>query len=113
MNSHPRMQREIQTITLMIQLYCRLEHRSTSILCPECQQIHDYAMTRLDRCPFQEQKPVCAKCQVHCYQPKMRSAIRKVMRVAGPQMLWKHPILTLRHLVDQWDRARYDKKRKD
>ncbi len=30
----------------------------------------------------------------------MRERIRDVMRFAGPRMPWRHPYLTLRHMLD-------------
>ena len=35
----------------------------------------DYAAIRLERCRFGMEKPVCAKCPVHCYQPARREQI--------------------------------------
>jgi hypothetical protein len=29
----------------------------------------------------------------------MRARIQTVMRYAGPRMLWRHPVLALRHFV--------------
>lgn len=40
------------------------------------------------------------QCPVHCYQPAKREEMKQIMRWAGPRMLWRHPILTVRHLVD-------------
>jgi hypothetical protein len=57
-------------------------------------------MSRLDRCPFGEDKPTCATCPIHCYKPQVRDRIREVMRFAGPRMLWHHPILAIRHVLD-------------
>jgi len=94
------MQREKRTIEAMVRLYCRDQHQSTSGLCPECQQLKDYALSRLQRCPFQEGKTTCAKCPVHCYSPAMRQRVKAVMRYAGPRMLYRHPILALLHLLD-------------
>lgn len=96
----PRIEREMRTVTAMIQLYCREQHHSENSLCAECSALQDYAMRRLERCPFQEAKTTCAKCAVHCYTPAMREQIRIVMRYAGPRMLWKHPILAVQHLRD-------------
>jgi hypothetical protein len=84
----------------MIRLYCGDQHRSGEDLCPECSGLLAYAMARLERCPFQEGKTTCAKCPVHCYQPRMREAIRAAMRYAGPRMLYRHPVLTWHHLKD-------------
>lgn len=96
-----RMRREHETVESMIRLYCRGQHGSRTALCPTCQELADYAHARLDRCPFQERKTVCARCPVHCYQADMRERIREVMRYAGPRMLFWHPFLALWHLVDR------------
>ena len=99
-NDHPRIQRESKTIEAMIRLYCHDQHGSPGELCPECGELWDYALVRLDRCPFRENKPTCAKCPVHCYQPEMREKVRAVMRYAGPRMLSRHPVLAVLHLID-------------
>ena len=96
---HPRLQRENQTVQVMIKLYCRSKHGSKT-LCPECGELAAYAQTRLEKCPFQEGKTTCAKCSVHCYSPIMRIKIREVMRFSGPRMIYKHPLLAIMHLID-------------
>ncbi|MBK8045883.1 MAG: nitrous oxide-stimulated promoter family protein [Anaerolineales bacterium] len=96
----PRIRREKRTVAAMIELYCEDMHHSKGALCPDCQTLHDYAMQRLVRCPFQEDKTTCAKCAVHCYRPAQREQIRVVMRYAGPRMTFRHPILAVRHLLD-------------
>lgn len=96
----PRIEREKRTVTAMIHLYCQEQHRVQDGLCGECSALQDYAMQRLERCPFQERKTTCAKCAVHCFKPNMREQIRVVMRYAGPRMLWKHPVLAVQHLMD-------------
>ena len=96
----PRIQREQRTVAAMVRIYCHDLHGTDDALCVDCQALHDYAMTRLDRCPFQEAKGTCANCTVHCYKPTMREEIRKVMRHAGPRMMWRHPYLAVRHVLD-------------
>ena len=32
--------------------------------------------------------------------PAKREEMKQIMRWAGPRMLWRHPILTIRHLID-------------
>ena len=96
---HPRMQREAKTVKAMIRIYCRNQHHSSNVLCDDCQALEDYAMARLARCPFQEDKPTCVKCPIHCYKPEMREKIRKVMGYAGPRMLGKHPVLAIKHTL--------------
>jgi len=100
-----RLAREWQTFAAMIVCYCRDHHATRDALCPECQGLLDYATVRLERCRFGFEKPVCAKCPVHCYQPARREQVRAVMRYAGPRMLWQHPILSLRHWLDGFRKA--------
>ncbi|EHC60813.1 hypothetical protein LTSEJOH_4128, partial [Salmonella enterica subsp. enterica serovar Johannesburg str. S5-703] len=40
----------------------------------------------------------------HCYQPAKREEMKQIMRWAGPRMLWRHPVLTVRHLIDDNDK---------
>ncbi|MCK5403451.1 nitrous oxide-stimulated promoter family protein, partial [Candidatus Bathyarchaeota archaeon] len=49
---------------------------------------------------FQEQKPTCFKCKIHCYEPSMRRKIRNVMKYSGPRMFFKQPSLALHHILD-------------
>jgi hypothetical protein len=104
-DDHPRMDREAKTIRFMIDIYCRDQHGGGEALCPECAELRDYALARLDKCPFQEDKPTCANCTVHCYKPDMRRRVREVMRYAGPRMIWRHPVLALTHLLVDGRRA--------
>lgn len=94
-----RIQREKLTIRKMISLYQRR--------CPDAQHddehydnLYAYAVKRLDRCVFGAEKPACKQCPVHCYQPAKREEMKQIMRWSGPRMLWRHPILTVRHLID-------------
>lgn len=84
----------------MVACYCRDHHHTEHGLCAECQALLDYATLRLARCRFGEKKPTCANCPVHCYQAQRREQVRVVMRYAGPRMLWEHPLLAIRHLLD-------------
>lgn len=93
-------EREKRTVAMMIRLYCRKNHGTKSGLCPECQTLHDYAMLRSDKCPFMETKTFCSNCKVHCYKADMREKIRAVMRFSGPRMIFSHPIMAIRHVVE-------------
>ena len=92
-------EREEKTIRAMIAIYCEDCHQTRGELCPDCIALFEYAQARLNKCPWGEDKPVCAKCTIHCYRPAMREEIRKVMRHAGPKMLLRHPVLALDHLL--------------
>ena len=95
-----RFEREKETIQKMIRLYCRENHNSPESLCQKCSVLQDYALQRLEHCPWGEDKPTCANCPVHCYKREEREKVRQVMRYAGPRMLLKHPWLAVMHLLD-------------
>jgi len=94
---------EARTVATMIRIYCRAHHGAATDLCADCTGLLEYAQERIEKCPFGSDKPVCNTCTVHCYQPPKRERIKVVMRYAGPRMVWRHPILAIRHLV----RSRY------
>jgi hypothetical protein len=94
-----RLQRERRTVEVMIRMYCRRHHGQHKHPCTECSDILEYSLRKLDRCPFKDSKPSCARCAIHCYNKDMREKIRSIMRYAGPKMMWCHPILAVLHLV--------------
>ena len=94
-----RIAQEQRTVGKMIALYCHAQHHTQGSLCPECAELSAYAHARIARCPFLPDKPTCAKCPVHCYQPVMRAQIRQVMRYAGPRMLLHDPVAAVQHLA--------------
>ena len=89
---------EKRTINIMIQMYCKSECQSIS-LCDDCQNLLLYAEQRLDNCHWGNKKPTCKKCSTHCYKSDMKEKMRSVMRFSGPRLIFKHPILALRHLL--------------
>ncbi|MCG7870967.1 MAG: nitrous oxide-stimulated promoter family protein [Candidatus Thiodiazotropha lotti] len=97
-----RIKREQQTIGAMMVIYCRDTHGSDGSLCEACEKLLDYAERRLESCPFEDQKPACNHCTVHCYSKQMRTQVQDVMRYAGPRMLLRHPLLSLYHLLDKF-----------
>lgn len=98
--SSARLRREYLTVAAMLRLFCADRHAQRGMLCPECQGLLDYAAVRLDRCRYGAAKPTCVNCPVHCYQRDRREEMRAVMRHSGPRMLFRHPVLALRHWVD-------------
>lgn len=89
----------------MLECYCQDHHGSDKPLCADCCELFAYATLRLERCRFGTEKPTCAQCPVHCYQRQRRDQVRQVMRYAGPRMLWRHPVLSLRHWLDSFRKA--------
>jgi hypothetical protein len=96
----PRLKRERQTVRHMVRIYCGAGHHQPG-LCPRCSELVSYAMARLDQCVFKADKPTCKQCPVHCYKRDTREQMRRVMIYSGPRMLFSHPILAIRHLLDE------------
>ena len=99
-NIEAKRQREKETVSQMIAIYCKKQHGTKYGLCEECTELEDYARLRSDKCPFMETKTFCSNCKVHCYKPDMREKIRAVMRFSGPRMLFVHPFMAIRHVIE-------------
>jgi hypothetical protein len=108
-----RVELEKRMVRVMIGMYCKKHHGGGRdgggdcggdgkgvFPCPDCAALLSYADKRLDRCVFQNEKPACANCPIHCYRPDMRQKIKLVMRYAGPRMFYKNPMLAVRHVID-------------
>ena len=95
-----RYKREIKTLVAMTRIYCKGNHKTSQTPCEVCKAFLAYAEGRLQRCPFGEEKEACSKCEIHCYSKEKREVTKIVMRYAGPKMLFRHPILSLYHLLD-------------
>lgn len=91
--------KEQNTVKAMIRLYCNRHHKNGIPLCRECAELSNYAMKRLENCPYGIEKPACSKCSTHCYTPEMRKKIRIVMRYSGPRMIIHHPLMAINHLI--------------
>jgi len=90
---------EKRTVTKMIRIYCAAKHGKSKALCAGCSLLNEYAMNRLERCTFGEDKPTCQKCPIHCYKPDMKLRMQEVMRYSGPRMMFHSPMLAIAHLV--------------
>lgn len=93
-------EQEKKMVSQMIALYCKKQHHTQGHLCQDCAALREYACQRSDKCPFMETKIFCSNCRVHCYKPKMREKIRAVMRFSGPRMIFHHPVMAARHLIE-------------
>lgn len=98
---------EKRLIPKMIKIYCKGNHKAKrkqdgvkrNDVCDECKDLTEYALYRLEKCPFKENKNFCSYCSVHCYNPCKREEIKLVMRYAGPRMIFTHPIFAFSHVV--------------
>lgn len=95
-----RVEQEKKVVEKMIKIWCAGQKHG-GVLCPECRELLEYSYKRLDLCKFGEHKTFCSRCPVHCYKPDMREKIRAVMRYSGPRMIFHHPILALRHMLEK------------
>ena len=101
-------EQEKQTIRFMIELYSKkVDHEPMS---QECQDLYDYACKRIDHCPFMETKTFCSTCKVHCYGKQQREKIKEVMRFSGPRMLFYHPVMAIKHVLNTLKSKLEDKK---
>ena len=99
MDVKAKREKEKETVSRMIAIYCRGKHGGRT-LCPDCAALDAYARLRSDKCPFMETKTFCSNCRVHCYRKDMREKIREVMRYSGPRMIFYHPVMAVRHIIE-------------
>lgn len=100
----PKIQKEKETVKRFIHLYCKKKHDSSNNpLCSDCQNLLEYSHQRLDQCQYQEEKPTCRKCPVHCYKSTMRDEIRQVMRFSAPRILFRAPVVWIKHKIHDRD----------
>lgn len=92
-------EKEKELIPVMIRKYCHGKHKAKGEeLCEECRALTDYALFRLEKCPFKVNKKFCSFCKIHCYKPDMREKIKDVMKWSGPRMIFTHPVFAFRHV---------------
>ncbi len=91
---HKELKREKCILETMISNYCKQVHK-TSELCADCSELIEYANKRLLACPFLEDKPVCSKCDIHCYNKNQKEKIKEVMKTIGPSMIFTNTRDTL------------------
>ena len=87
---HKREQ-ELATVTEMIGIFCH-----------ECQDLLDYVKKRVAVCPRMGEKTFCSACDTHCYAPNRRERIRMIMRYSGPKMMFRSPLLAIKHKLTEW-----------
>lgn len=70
------------------------------MMCVECRSLLRHAVAKRARCPLQP-KPACRVCPVHCYAPKMREKIRKVMAFSGRHLMLRGHLHLLFHFLSR------------
>ncbi len=91
----------MMTVRTMIGMYCKKLHHPVNGICGDCKMAVEYSEQRTEKCRFGKDKPICARCPVHCYKPEMRQKIREGMRYSGPRMIYNYPYLAFMHIIDK------------
>ncbi|MFV0379603.1 MAG: nitrous oxide-stimulated promoter family protein [Anaerorhabdus sp.] len=89
---------EKKIVSKMIKIYCSKKHKKN--LCKKCNELQEYAIKRVDNCPFSDTKKFCSTCKIHCYTSDKKQAIKEVMKFSGPRLIIYHPILVFLHFID-------------
>lgn len=106
-----RIEKEKYVVDEMIKLYCHKKHHTLKDeLCNDCKNLSNYCHYRLSLCPFKDNKTFCSNCKIHCYQKEYREKIKKVMSFSGPRMIFFHPIIACKHLIETKNERRRIKK---
>ncbi|MEZ4599471.1 MAG: nitrous oxide-stimulated promoter family protein [Syntrophotaleaceae bacterium] len=113
-NISRRTRRDIRTLKILTEIYCRDHHRSSpdhsepSGLCRECEKFLAYGENRLLRCPLKP-KPACRDCHIHCFSPSMRDTARNIMRYGWPRIFRRGRIDLLWRLLMSHGKGRHKK----
>ncbi|MBI4187586.1 MAG: nitrous oxide-stimulated promoter family protein [Chloroflexi bacterium] len=108
-----RKSKDIRVLGNFVSIFCRENHREELKshfpikderlravlgdrdlkLCPDCSKLLNHGIAKLMLCSY-DPKPMCKKCETHCYAPGYREKIREVMRFSGLYLV-KHGRLDL------------------
>ena len=105
--------RDLMVLRKFISIFCQENHRAEAkgtfaikddrlrhvlgdeelMLCKDCTKLLNHGTAKLLLCPY-DPKPMCKKCETHCYAPGYRERIREVMKFSGLYLV-KHGRLDL------------------
>ena len=110
------LEKDLKTLGAFIESYCRRRHKHLARgpatlktheveaivgrelrLCAECRKLLAHSFVKRTRCPLSP-KPACRHCPDHCYHPRYRAEIRRVMRSAGWRFALRNPLAYLHHM---------------
>ena len=98
--------KDIRVLGNFISVFCRENHRAEAkgvfpikdarlskslgekdlILCPDCGKLLNHGIAKLLLCPY-DPKPMCKKCETHCYAPGYRERAQEVMSFSGMYLI--------------------------
>ena len=100
--------KDIRVLSEFVSIFCRekhrLENKDTFLvkddrlrrtldskdlrLCEDCRKLLNHGIAKLLLCPYNP-KPMCKKCETHCYAPGYREKVQEVMKFSGMYLI-KH-----------------------
>lgn len=96
-----KQEKEIETVSLMIGLYCQKKHGTKKgELCPECRQLLDYVKFRRMKCRGVTKSPSARTAAFIVINRICSEKIARVMRFSGPKMVFYHPVIAFSHLAE-------------
>ena len=98
--------KDIRILRDFVSVFCRENHREETkdafpikdarlrqalgqkdlVLCHDCSKLLNHGIAKLLLCPY-DPKPMCKKCETHCYAPGYREKVREVMRFSGMYLI--------------------------
>ncbi len=98
--------KDIRVLSGFISVFCREKHPAEAkdtfsikderlrpalgnkslVLCQDCRKLLSHGIAKLLLCPY-DPKPMCKKCETHCYAPGYRERVREVMRFSGRYLI--------------------------
>lgn len=101
MKEYKKWEKEKALVPVMIKIYCHGNHGTKGAeVCAACGELTEYALLRLEKCPFRKKKHFCSTCRIHCYKSEMRGRIKAVMKYAGIRIMFSHPIFCFSHVME-------------
>jgi len=108
--------KEKETIRKTFGVYCHSHHKTNDgkALCPKCTALLATVMLKMQRCPYGITKPICERCDIPCFGTKQTAEFRAIMQGSQRRMLFKHPIMTLKHKLKSMgvDYAKHEQEKK-
>ena len=110
--------KDIRLLSDFISIFCRENHRAEVkdaflpkddrlrqslgnkdlVLCQDCHRLLNHGIAKLLLCPY-DPKPMCKKCETHCYAPGYREKIREVMRFSGMYLIKRGRLDLMAHYL--------------
>ena len=98
--------KDIRVLSDFISIFCREKHRTEPkepfylkdekvesvlkgrnlTLCRDCSKLLSHGIAKLLLCPY-DPKPMCKKCETHCYAAGYRERVREIMRFSGRYLI--------------------------